>query len=148
MKQKQKFAIDGFYTGCNCAQSVITAYANEFDMDTGMMLRVASAFGGGMGRTQQTCGAVTGAYMLLGLHGSKLYTDDAEAKVKTPLLVQQFHKKFEEINGSVQCSDLIKIDLKTDEGQEQFKREEMKEKICCKCINSSIEILESLLSKQ
>ncbi|MBS2096799.1 C-GCAxxG-C-C family protein [Carboxylicivirga linearis] len=146
MKEKQKFALQGFFNGNNCAQSVITAYANEFDMDTGQLLRVASSFVGGMGKLQQTCGAVTGAYMLIGLRNSVLFDKDEEQKKATIMMVQEFQKRFVRLNGSDQCSNLITVDLKNKEGKEQFDREQMKENICSKCIASSIEILEGLFS--
>ena len=146
MKEKQKFAIQGFFNGKNCAQSVIAAYANEFDMDTGQLLRVASSFGGGMGKLQQTCGAVTGAYMLIGLRNSVSFEKDEDQKKATTMMVQEFKKRFVRLNGSDQCSNLITVDLKTKEGKEQFDREQMKENICSKCITSSIEILEGLFS--
>ncbi len=144
MKEKQENAIHAFYTGCNCAQSVISGYANKFNMDTKQVLNIASTFGGGMGRLQQTCGAVTGSYMLIGLFNSAQPIDEEEIKKNSVIMVQEFQKRFVEINGTDQCNDLIRVDLKTDDGQDAFKREELKEKICSKCINSAIEILDGL----
>jgi len=123
MKQKQKFALQGFFSGKNCAQSVISAYANEFDMDTKQLLQVASAFGGGMGKIQLTCGAVTGAYMLIGLRNSVCIDNEDDQKKETPRMVQEFQKRFIRLNGSDQCSNLIKVDLKTKVGKEQFDRD-------------------------
>lgn len=145
MKEKQKYAIQGFYSGKNCAQSVIAAYANEFRMETDQALKIAGTFGGGMGRLQQTCGAVTGSYMLIALYNAEKLEDEAEIKNSNNRMVQDFNKRFVRINGSDQCADLVKVDLKTDEGQEIFNRDELKDKICSKCINSAIEILESIL---
>ena len=51
----------------NCAQSVLSVFCQEFKLDRNQALRIAMGFGGGMGRTGKTCGAVTGAYMVLGL---------------------------------------------------------------------------------
>ena len=51
----------------NCAQTVITTFCEELGLDRAIALQVANGFGGGMGRTGRTCGAVTGAYMVLGL---------------------------------------------------------------------------------
>ena len=49
----------------NCAQSVLTAFSDELGLDRNTALRLARGFGGGMGRTGKTCGAVTGAYMVI-----------------------------------------------------------------------------------
>ena len=56
-----------FSEGFSCSQSVLAAFAPELGLDADAALRVSAAFGGGMGRTGGTCGAVTGALMVLGL---------------------------------------------------------------------------------
>lgn len=146
MKDKQKYALQGFYSGKNCAQSVIIAYANEFGMDTTQVMNISSAFGGGMGKLQQTCGAVTGSYMLIGMYNAEKIKDEAELKVANPIMVQEFNKRFIRINGTDQCADLLKVDLKTEDGRETFERKELKDKVCSRCVTSAIEILEGLFS--
>ncbi len=64
---KEKKGIDCFKNGFNCSQSVLTAFAGDFDLDEVTALKVAGGFGAGMGRLMETCGAVSGAYMVLGL---------------------------------------------------------------------------------
>jgi len=49
----------------NCAQTVVSVFAGQMGLDLDTAVRVAMAFGGGMGRGGNTCGAVTGAYMVL-----------------------------------------------------------------------------------
>lgn len=56
-------AIESFRSGLNCAQAVVTAYADELNFDNNLALSVSCGFGGGMGRLQETCGAVTGYQM-------------------------------------------------------------------------------------
>ena len=51
----------------NCAQSLVSMYCEDFGLDRNLGLKVAMGFGSGMARTGNTCGAVTGAYMILGL---------------------------------------------------------------------------------
>ena len=55
-----------FSEGFNCSQSVLVAFAPELGLDADAALRVSAAFGGGMGRLGDTCGAVTGALMAAG----------------------------------------------------------------------------------
>jgi len=57
----------GFKPGLNCAQSVLTAFSDDFDVEPAAAARIAAGFGGGIGHLQKTCGAVTGAVMVLGL---------------------------------------------------------------------------------
>ncbi len=51
----------------NCAQTVLSTYCENFGLERILALRLAQGFGGGMGHAGKTCGAVTGAYMVLGL---------------------------------------------------------------------------------
>ena len=67
-------AIQSFQSGMNCAQAVVTAYADRLKFDPDLAAGLSCGFGGGMGRLQQTCGALTGAFMVLGIHNSRLYS--------------------------------------------------------------------------
>jgi len=64
-------AADCFEKGFNCAQAILSTYGTELGIEREHALRVAGPFGVGMGRMGNTCGAVTGAYMVIGLkHGA------------------------------------------------------------------------------
>ena len=55
-----------FKQGLNCSECVMTAMLNNFE--TGLpaeVITLATGFGGGMGHTKNTCGAITGAVMAL-----------------------------------------------------------------------------------
>jgi C_GCAxxG_C_C family probable redox protein len=108
-------------------------------------LKIATGFGGGMGRSQRTCGAVTGAYMVIGLkYGmGKIY--DAEAKDKTYKMINIFSKQFQEKNESMICKEIIGCDINTQEGMEFFDQNELLEKKCFQCVRSAAEILEEIL---
>ncbi|MDR0496836.1 MAG: C-GCAxxG-C-C family protein, partial [Treponema sp.] len=97
-QSKVKEAIDCFNNGFNCSQAILSTYCEEFGLDKNTALKIACGLGGGMGRLQETCGAVSGAYLLIGLiHGKGIKEDDT-AKEKTYTLVREFAKKFEERN--------------------------------------------------
>jgi hypothetical protein len=51
---KNKIALDLFKSGLNCAQAVLTTYAEDFHLDSGIAKSVSIGFGGGMGRLQET----------------------------------------------------------------------------------------------
>ena len=59
-------ALDLFSNNFNCSQAVFASIGPKIGIDKNSCLKIASGFGGGMGRQQKTCGAVTGAYMALG----------------------------------------------------------------------------------
>ncbi|MCX7031789.1 MAG: C-GCAxxG-C-C family protein, partial [Spirochaetes bacterium] len=69
-----------FRQGTNCAQAVACAFAEDLGADRGLTLRLATGFGGGMGHTGGTCGALTGAFMALGIAFGMKETGDQAAK--------------------------------------------------------------------
>ncbi len=96
-----------FEEGYNCSQSVVLAFEDLFDMDRDTLLRLASPFGGGLGRLRQTCGCVSGMAMAAGvLYG---YSDPKARDKKADLyaLIQQLAAEFEKENGSINCRQLL-----------------------------------------
>jgi C_GCAxxG_C_C family probable redox protein len=138
-------AIDQFRSGLNCAQAVLNAYTDHFKVDKTMAMSIACGFGGGMGRLQGTCGAVTGAFMVMGLHNCQKYTDTKERKEKTYTMIQEFDRRFRNINGTLDCRELLKVDLKTEEGHQYWKENNLSEKVCEKCIGDAIKIMEEIM---
>ena len=147
MESKENEAILSFRSGANCAQAVLTAYSDDLNFDKYLAMSISSGFGGGMGRLQETCGAVTGAFMVLGIYNSNRFADTKEKKEKTFSMIQKFSQKFQTIHGSIHCSSLLNCDLKTNEGQAYMTENKLVEKVCERCISTSIGILEELLEK-
>jgi len=83
MEIKENKAISSFRTGLNCAQAVLTAYSDDLNYDNNLALNISCGFGGGMGRLQETCGAVTGSFMVLSIYNSNRYIDNKEKKEET-----------------------------------------------------------------
>lgn len=69
--------------------------------------------GGGVGRTGDTCGTVTGALMVIGLKHGSADPDDHDAKMKTYELARAFIQRFKELNKSIACRELIGFDIGT-----------------------------------
>ena len=145
MRPLKEKAIESFRSGLNCSQAVVTAYSDELNIDNNLALSVSCAFGGGMGRLQETCGAVTGSYMVLGIHTCNRITENNDRKEVSYAMVQKFAEKFRELNGSTDCIDLLKCDLKSEEGRRYAKENNMFETVCEKCITDSINIISELL---
>ena len=146
MKTKAEKAIGFFNADLNCAQSVLTAYAEELDIDPELALSVSCGFGGGMGRLQETCGAVTGAFMVLGIHNCKRIKDNKERKEKTYAMIQEFSEKFKSLHGTMNCRLLLNCDLRTEEGQRYLKENNLHVTVCEKCVSDSIKIIEELIT--
>lgn len=138
-------AVDCLSRGFNCAQSVFSTYAPLLGFDSTDALRVSCGFGGGMGRLQMTCGAVTAAFMLIGCKHGKTKEDDTRAKERTYEFVRRFAKRFEKKNGTLSCRELIGCDLNTSEGRRYAKENNLFETKCKKYIGDSGEIIEEML---
>lgn len=133
-------AIGYFRNGYNCSQSVLMAFADR----KGKAAMTAAAFGGGMGRMQKTCGAVTGAYLWFGMAYGAAGLPSEIDKTKVYGRVREFNRIFTERNGTDQCSELLGEDLNTPEGKENIARKGLSAKVCEKCIRDAVEIIESL----
>ena len=138
-------AVSCFKEGFSCSQAVLSSFAEGFGLDCSTALKVAAGFGGGMGRMALTCGAVTGAYMVIGLKYGATTAQDRQAKEKTYQLVRLFNEKFKSRNESVICKDLLGCDIGTPAGFEEAKQRNLLTTVCPKLVRDASEILEEIL---
>ena len=96
-----------FESGANCAQAVMGAFAAECGIDRETALRMASGFGGGVGRMREVCGAVSGMVMAAGLMRGNADLDDKSAKDRDYALIQKLAGHFREETGSIVCRELL-----------------------------------------
>lgn len=96
-----------FRDGYNCAQAVLLAFADVTGLEDDVAARLASSFGGGLGRLREVCGAVSGAAMVLGLARGCSDPADMQAKSRHYHLVQALARDFREQNGSIICRELL-----------------------------------------
>ncbi|MBN2439721.1 MAG: C_GCAxxG_C_C family protein [Spirochaetales bacterium] len=145
MNYRIEKAISLFTQGFNCSQAIFAAYAPYYGIEEKIALKIATGFGAGMGFLQNTCGAVTGAFMLFGLVEGKWKVDDNAAKDKTYSLIRGFEQKFSEINKSINCRTLLDCDLSTQEGRLHARESGIFETKCKKYIRDAATIIESML---
>ena len=101
-------AAELFLSGFNCAQSVAVAFCDVTGMDEKTAARMASAYGGGMGRMREVCGAVSGMRMVLSvLYGYDTPGDDVSKK-ELYTRVQALAGRFREEVGSIICREILK----------------------------------------
>ncbi len=116
-----EMAVEKFKSGYNCAQSVLYSYAEALDIDTDLALRIANGFGGGMGRKQEVCGAVSGGILVLGLLYGRGEHDEKERGEKTYAEVRNLIDEFIKERGTICCKELLSgCSLLTEEGRKQF----------------------------
>ena len=96
-----------FVDGYNCAQAVAMAFSDLVGLDETLIAKMASSFGGGMGRMREVCGAVSGMLLVTGtLYGYA--EDEGNVKMEHYALVQELAGKFREKNGSIICREILK----------------------------------------
>jgi len=143
---KTKVALAYFRNKFNCSQSVLTPFGTEFNLSTDECLKIATAFGGGMGRQQQTCGAVTGALMAIGLKYGKGINDDEAKKQFTYSKTREFFEEFIKIHGSTNCRELLDgLDMTDPEGHKKIIERNLFELKCEKYVADAVKITEKLL---
>jgi C_GCAxxG_C_C family probable redox protein len=94
--------------GYACSQSVLLAYADYFNLDIPTAKLISSSFGGGMGRLRMTCGAVTGAFMVIGLAYGNEDPKDMNTKLDGYIKVRELYHKVEDKHGTANCKELLK----------------------------------------
>ena len=147
MSSKVQQAVSLFRQGFNCAQAVLATYCKGFSLERDTALKLASGFGGGMGTMAKTCGAVTGAFMVIGLKYGGTSSSDKEVKINTYKLIREFADRFESRNGTVICKELLGCDISTEEGFKNAKEKDLFSTICPKLVDDAAEILEEMMAK-
>jgi len=137
-----------FQEGFNCSQSVFAAHAEALGVNQELAFRIASGLGAGMGRMQETCGAVTGACLVLGLRYGHSAAADTEGKDRVYALVQDFHRRFAELHGTTRCRDLLGCDIRTEPGRRKFADEGLSKTVCLPCVRSADRILGEIVSEK
>ncbi|MBO7082573.1 MAG: C_GCAxxG_C_C family protein [Bacteroidales bacterium] len=123
METRKQIAVAKKQSGYNCAQAVLCAYVDIAGIDEESAIRLAAPFGAGMGNMEGTCGAITGAGLVLGLSGGSTKQ------------MRQIMNKFQERNGATQCKLLKGV------GTGKVLRE------CNDCVADAAEFLEEQIGK-
>ena len=147
MQRKEK-ASAYFRQGYNCAQAVAMSFADEVNMDEKTLAKLASSFGGGMGRLREVCGAVSGMFLIFGMLYGYDSAKDVEGKKEQYRQIQEMAFEFEKKHGSIVCREI----LKKPEGHDHYEPAERTENYyatrpCESCVADAAEILENFLKK-
>jgi C_GCAxxG_C_C family probable redox protein len=110
VKDKLTTAMEMFTSGFHCSQSVFAAFSDELGLSRETALKIACPFGGGLGGYGKTCGALTGAMMVLGLKYGSSDIADVESKTKSKEKTRQLIEHFENTHSSSNCNDLVGFD--------------------------------------
>ena len=139
-------ALSLFQNGFNCSQAVFASIAGDMGIPEEKALMISSGFGGGMGRMSLTCGAVTGAFMALGLREGNYSGETRESKEKIYRLVREFGDAFAAIHGSIECRQLLGFDISTPDGFKEAADSGIFRDRCPRFVHSAVEIIEKMLA--
>jgi len=138
---RAEMAVSCFKEGFSCSQAILSIYGRELGIDKATALKISAPFGGGMARMGETCGAVTGAFMVMGLK----HAVNKEEKERLYGLVNKFTEKFKSKNGSILCKELLGYNIGTPEGMKAVKEKGLINTLCPKLVRDAAEILEEIL---
>jgi len=134
-----------FKKGFSCAPAVLSAYSEQFGLDEELALKIACGFGGGIGRMGRTCGAVTGAVMVIGLKHGQADVTDEESRKETHELVKKLIDRFNVLHGSIECRELIGYDLSDPAEHKLARKNKVFETKCRSFVYDAARILEDIL---
>jgi len=129
----------------NLDRHSIAMLGEEFGLGEKLALKIACGFGGGIGRMGRTCGAVTGAVMVIGLKNGQVDLADEESRQKTHELIKKFIDKFTALHGSIECRELIGYDLGESSELESARESEVFQNKCPSFVYDAARILEDIL---
>lgn len=145
---KTEEALAYFRNSFNCSQSVFVTFGQELGLPEDDCLKIATAFGGGMGRQQYICGAVTGALMVLGLKYGKGLNDPEEKKKNTYRITKEFFHEFKRLNGSENCLELLDgLDMNNPDDNKKITERNYYEIRCEKYVSDAVNILSEIMDK-
>lgn len=137
-------AVERFKSGCACSQAVFGTYSPRYGLDENQAMRAAAGFAAGM-RMAETCGAVTGALMVLGLAHCTDACRTADDRKAAYAAVLSFFEKFKERQGSLVCRELLGCDVATAEGHKMAVERGLFRSKCVDLVRDAALILEDML---
>ncbi len=139
-----------FRQGYNCAQAVFCAFSDVTGIGLDASARMASSFGGGLGRLREVCGTVSAAALVLGIVKGYDSPADRDAKKRHYALVREFADRFKAKESTINCRELLtRAGLVAEEGSDPEQRTEefYKKRPCPRLVYEAAEILDEMLAE-
>ena len=145
---RREMAMANFMKGYNCSQSVVLAFADMLPVKESDLLKMASSFGGGMGRLREVCGSVSGMFIVIGLLYGYDGPETGQVKAEHYKRVQELAHRFEEKHGSIVCRELLGLNVKREAPTPEARTKEYyKKRPCPEIIGDAAEILEEYIKE-
>lgn len=140
-----EIALKYFKSGYVCSQAVLVAYADRYGIDKKTALKIATAFGGGIARTAEICGAVSGGLMVIGLAHGRADLENQTDKEQTYALSRELMQRIQTKFGSTICKHILGEDISTEQGRQAALDKKLFETTCCDCIRFTVDCLEQIV---
>jgi C_GCAxxG_C_C family probable redox protein len=140
---KVEEAVECFCGGAACSQAIVGTYGTDYGLTREQAMKLAAGFAGGM-RLGETCGAVTGAFMVLGLKHAGANCDKRDGRDEVYAALADFVARFNQRSNSVVCKELLGCDITTPAGGQRATQEGLFRTICPKLVQDAAEILEEI----
>lgn len=136
--------VERFLDGYSCSQTILTTYCQRYGVDHLTGVKMAAGFGAGMQKAE-TCGAVTGGVMVLGLHFGDDNSMTSAGRKPVYSAVIDFMNQFEALHGTVSCGELLGCDVNTPEGMQTAVAKDLFKTVCPKFVKDAAMILDRML---
>ncbi len=138
-------AVQSYVRGFSCSQALLSAFAPHLGLDKSTALKLAAGFGGGLARQGKTCGAVTGAMLVLGLRYGSTSVNDREAKELTYSKIQELNQLVINRFKSVECNRITGYDISSELERKQAKENNVFDEICPGVVRAAAEMVTELI---
>ena len=137
-----------FLSGYNCAQAVLCAFCDVTGIDHLTARKMASSFGGGMGKLREVCGALSGAFAVVGLLWGDYDVNDNKAKAAHYATVRGIAEEFIGLHGTINCAELVK-GIANAKGSDPHERtpEYYKTRPCVRFVGDAAEIVDKTIER-
>lgn len=146
--QSNEKATQLFAAGYSCSQAVLASRARRYGLSDEVAFKISAAFGGGLGRQGEICGAASGALMVIGLENGYTTPEEKAAKEHVYELARRFSAEFIKRAGALHCSDLLGCQIGTPDGMQQAQEQDLFKTVCPKLVAEASQILSELLGEK
>jgi len=144
---KQRQAVELFKNDYNCSQSVFSVFSEEMGIKKDLALKLSSPFGAGIAYMQETCGAVSGALMAIGLKYGKGENGTNEDKAFAYDLSHHFMAEFKKKHNTICCHELLNgLNMSTPEGMAKIMELDYFRIRCARYVMDAVKITEKIIS--
>ena len=145
--ERHQTAVKEFMDGYRCSQAVLAAYARDFDLDMDLARQISLPLAGGSG-VGGACGAVSGAYLVIGMKHGFAHPGDPQRLMKVIAQIRAFVERFKALHGEIDCPKLIGLDIFSEEGHRTFVEKNVKVERCAHFVADAVKILGAILAEE